>query len=261
MKLALLPTILVVITHITPLQAATEIVTTSIESGSGFGKVKAEVTYDEGLLPQETGLNLIVFNPGANVAPENMRVFSTTAARSGFMVVMLKNAWNLAILPNSQRNSFRMVDLIRSNDEIFAGIPSGLREKLSSAKILVTGHSMGAAVLSKANTKDQGQIDGFVFLGASKLLSEKTIFESETFFMFGSLDGLVKREVVENLAEVLDSSIVVLDEVNHFCIIDDASVGDPIFRRFDNPTEKSVADCNDTLVRSILLDTITWNAN
>lgn len=189
--------------------------------------------------------SVLVVSPGGRIPPEALSVLGQTAAQAGSVVFIVRYIQDVAAIPlgNNRRRAARIAEVVRDRIDDLRNLPSVLGgTALAGLPIYGLGHSLGGAALGANGPEREGLFAGIVLFGASSLLSEPSAVVTPVDLVVGTLDGVVDRAQLPNLEILFQNTVVPVEDVNHFCIVD-GEVGDPDFRARDNPTALTQAQC------------------
>ena len=188
---------------------------------------------------------VLIVSPGGKIKPWEMSVFNRAAAERGYLVVVVRYIQDVAAIP-LPGNRTRAADFgweLKNRFNNLLNVPQLLKERgLDGLPFYAVGHSLGGAALGSFASDRDDVFNKQVLLATSSLIQTPSDIKVPTFMAVGQNDGLVDAEGLENLAELFQTEVLPISEVNHFCIVD-GEAGDPDFRSRDLPSPLDQETC------------------
>ena len=243
--------------------------TTRVSTGGmiDLGRINAILAHQ----PGNPVKGLLIISPGAAIPADKMVNLASKFAQVGYPTFVVEYLANLAIIPTEQKKSLELAKKIRRGEKL-RGIPEQIERSLDSgASISLLGHSMGGAVLAGLADDEQSSfLKRILLVGVSSVVSAPISAKANVpiSLLVGSEDGLVTQgranepsNEKKEMEALLQRKSVMLQGVNHFCIIDDENTGDAKKRAEEKRygygrASISQDECQNRLVDSVLSEGI-----
>jgi hypothetical protein len=243
-----------------------------------------------GLIPRKADLywpktpakGVYIVSPGGSVAPLHMRSLARQIAEHGHGVFVVHYPLDIAMFEKialQKNTAYLFANLLNDqNFDSMKGLPESIKIELQSQKLPLRlfGHSLGGAIVGDSIFGDLSPFDQVILYGTSSFIQSNNSTQvgvSNLQIIFGENDGLsftdpADREIfakkygfTEKVSEIESRipgelhGLHVLPGLNHFCIVNEMTSGNSLFKSRDNPG-LAPSDCIPKLV--ILLKDKQW---
>jgi hypothetical protein len=189
----------------------------------------------------------VFISPGAKIPPAAMSGLAESLASTGRIVFVMRYLNNLPIIPGQAAQIGALADLFKNQPEKLNGLdPALVKVDKSSMSFSIVGHSLGGAVLGDYIEKPNSLFSHVALYGVNSFAKDPKQVSVKLGLFIGSKDGLMigdqeAKDKVLKVETLLGTKRTDLEDLNHFCIISDSTVGDTDKKDKDLPGLSSEA--------------------
>ena len=188
----------------------------------------------------------VVISPGANITAEAMNGLAISLANTGRIVFVMKYIEKLG---TSEGQAGALAELLKKMPEKVSNLdPNLVKVFESSLPISIVGHSMGGSILGDYISKTESPFTHVALYGVSSFTKKPKQVTAKVALFIGSKDGLMiasqdAKAKLHKVESILGVKRIMLENLNHFCIISDSTLGDPKDKKRDLSTNISSEAC------------------